>query len=109
MARQGVVSVLKDGKVALKVVAGCDGDRAKTLADVIRRDGRVLPVRDIYDIARSRGFGCEECLVVIGQDDEVFHQFDGRLPSPYRETFDDPLFNPRWDKGAADFVEVVSL
>lgn len=54
-------------------------------------------------MALENGCGCKECLVVMDSENIIFGG-DERMDSLYRETFDDPSFNPRWKIGTADIV-----
>lgn len=105
---QGVVSVVQGGAVRLKIIAGCDGMHADQVAAAIKRTGRVPTLEEAYRLASQHGFGSVEDRVVM---DEHGVKFDGdeELDPRYRQTFADPRFNPRWDHGTADFVEVVEL
>jgi hypothetical protein len=106
MATQAVVSVVRDGKVQVKAVCGCDGYYAEKLAQHIV-DGRTLNPRHVYKAAVDLHFGCERCLVVMSKDKEFFFGTMDLEPS-YRATFDQPEFNPRWHYGTADYVLVVN-
>jgi hypothetical protein len=104
MATQGIVSLVRDGHVVAKVIAGCNGQEAENLATAIRQSG-VQGAQEIYDLAISLHFGCEDCLVVMDRAGVVSGEMEiGEL---YSQTFDQPEFNPRWNIGIADFVEVV--
>jgi hypothetical protein len=107
MATQGIVSLVKNGAVALKCVAGCDGYNAPKVADWLREnpdaDGRA-----VYRACIDVGFGCRDCLVVLTPNFHVA-ECENDLSPLYRKTFLDPRFNPRWDCGLAAHVEVVSV
>lgn len=112
MGTQGVVSVVKGGKVVVKAIAGCNGMQAGRLAvfirDVIYQDRPPT----VYQMARQVRFGCADCLVVMGPKSvETRTQLsEDESSSPlYRRTFDDPQFNPRWERGTAEYVLVVDL
>lgn len=107
MATQGLISVVADDKVLMKIVAGCDGMFGYRVATQLRAQWPVTAER-AYEIAHEMQFGCRSCLVVLTKD-EQFDDCDSVLSPRYRETFDDPQFNPRWDHGTADFVEVVQV
>ncbi|QQR82597.1 hypothetical protein IPJ70_00590 [Candidatus Campbellbacteria bacterium] len=109
MATQGVVSVVKNGVVVLKVVAGCDGYNAALLGNTIRGMGIIPDAENAYDLAFKLRFGEVECLVAMDQRTEVFRGHDEIDSTRYRATFSDPRFNPRWEQGTADFVEVVEF
>ena len=107
MATQGIVSLVKNGAVVLKCVAGCDGYNATKVADWLREnpdtDGQ-----SAYEACRRMGFGCSDCLVIQTRNCHVWECEDDLSPL-YREKFLDPRFNPRWDCGLAAHVEVVSV
>lgn len=109
MSTQGLVTFVHNGQVVLKVVAGCNGQQAEAMADflrvlepdAIRGLGRV-----IYGEALRRHFGCRDCLVVLTPTGEI-SGFTETLPPRYRQTFNQPEFNPRWPQGTAAYVEVI--
>lgn len=81
----------------MKAVCGCGGHNVKKLSDEINKIKSVTK-EEMYKIALLVGFGCEKCLVVqdaVGVEksnpDDV-----GEL---YRQKFNDPNFNPRWECG----------
>lgn len=108
MATQGLVTIKVFGKVAMKIVAGIDGDKAKKVADAIRNQNPLPTAKEAYDLASNLGFGSEECLVVMTPTETVY-KYGDQLHRRYRDTFYQPEFNPRWEYGTADFVEVVEL
>jgi len=110
MATQGIVSVVVGDKTVAKAVAGSDGYNANLLAEVIRR-GHLTTPADIFDAAKRVGFGDAEVdLVVQGPDVNLF-EGDEDLSGLYldRTKFQDPRFNPRWEHGTADHVEIVKF
>lgn len=64
MGTQAVVSVVKDGKVQVKMVCGCNGFHAEKLAQHIMQS-RILDTYLIYATALKMQFGCERCLVAM--------------------------------------------
>ncbi|MBI5071848.1 hypothetical protein HZB93_03090 [Candidatus Falkowbacteria bacterium] len=92
----------------MKVVAGCDGQLAKKIAEELRA---AWPVNasQAHAIARKSGFGCANCLVVVTESGIVLCGENWDLPAIYRETFQQPDFNPRWRDGSVDFLEIVDL
>lgn len=107
MATQGLVSIVRDGKVQFKAVVGCDGMNAPELASLVR-EFPPETIADLYRLCSEAGFGCEDCLVLQSETGVVSECRDD--PGPlYREKFSDPRFNPRWKHGTADYVEVVEL
>ena len=107
MATQGIVSVREHDEVIMKVVAGSDGYNASKVATKLRGEWPVSAER-AYDIAIQEVFGSVHDLVVqtIGED---LYKGDDELNPRYRTTFADPNFNPRWEHGTADHVEIVDL
>lgn len=107
MATQGVVSIAKSGQTIIKAICGCNGYQAQELVNAVKgKHCDTLTLRSVYDAAREVAFGCRNCLVVMDQEEIIFN---GELPDLYRKTFDDPEFNPRWENGTADCVEVVEI
>lgn len=107
----GVVSIVVDGKVVMKLVTGHDGMFAPKVADDIRKLGRVPTVEEARAIALTHSFGCRECIVV-GTPDDPFNNEDMRVDREYGpryyETFSDPRANPRWEH-EAEYTEVIEL
>ena len=110
MATQGVVSLVSNQKVVLKVITGCDGDRAQQLADRLQ-NAWPMPAEAVHEVALEIGFGSEESLVVMTGEEVCYHGDEGReaLHSRYRGTFQNPRFNPRWVVGTADHVVVINI
>jgi hypothetical protein len=107
MATQGLVTIVSGGKVLMKIVTGSDGEFARSVANRIKKQWPLDTV-GAYAIAKRVGFGHEDDLVVIDQT-SVTYLGDGEVGSRYRETFDRPEFNPRWEFGTADHVIVISV
>ena len=107
MAIQGLVTVKSGNKVLMKVVAGSDGYNAQKVADVLKKMWQVTASK-ANQIADEIGFGCIECLVVMTEDDTVYHG-DEELHPRYRKTFQKPDFNPRWARGTADHVVIIDV
>jgi hypothetical protein len=110
MATQGLVSVVKDGQVILKAVTGSDGFLATKLAKIMK-ENNYYDARRVYDAALAIGFGSERNLVVIDQQGAIFDDGEDEVPPLYRETFNDPKFNPRWERGTVenDCLVVINL
>ena len=107
MGTQGIVSVVKDGEMLVKAVAGCDGYNAHALAQEIADCG-MNTVEEVFSAAQRLHFGSRESLVVQDSARDLYAG-DDELSSLYREKFKDPEFNPRWELGSADHVVVVDL
>lgn len=109
MATNGIVSVTVNSEVIAKAVAGCNGFNAPRLADHIRKNN-LRTAREIDNACRRVSFGCNDCRVIMDRNATITRS-DGNLPLPsrYRHTFDDPTFNPRWERGTAAYTEIVTL
>ena len=108
---QGLVAVIKDGKVVCKVIAGCNGGNARKVADYIAdnvKDLKFAKLDQIYDLASKLGFDSQGDLVVMDAV-EIFSKSKDQISDLYRAKFDDPQFNPRWEVGSANFTEIVTV
>jgi hypothetical protein len=103
----GLVSIIRDGKVILKVVVGCNGMNASDFADQLVASGnfKVFPA---VEIARAADFGCDDCLVAMDDMGEIEcgDLFPEDLGPLYFSKFQDPRFNPRWTCGLCEYTEV---
>lgn len=114
MSTNGVISVVnKENKVLLKIVTGCDGyNIAKTVAhlyEIIDNFEEIHDLEWLFKEILDTGFGCENCLVVMDHNGNYKVNDDESLEYLYMETFDNPAFNPRWEKGTAEYCLVVHL
>lgn len=107
MATQGIVSVRERDEVVMKVVAGSDGYNAPQVAARLQQEWPIDAER-AYDIAVEEVFGTTHNLVVLTLGKAVF-KGDEELDPRYAATFSDPNFNPRWEQGIADYVEIVDV
>jgi len=107
MATQGVLSVVRNGKVVAKLVTGSDGYQLPKLADIIRKNG-ISDVATIFASAVVLGVGSMGSLFVMGENNIITNS-DEEVPDAYRQTFSDPRWNPRWKLGTAEYVEVVEF
>lgn len=107
MATQGLVTVRVKGEVVMKIVTGCNGYVAGTLANFVRANWP-LTMDQAYDAALKLDFGNKDNLVVVTPDNIRFDSTEklGRL---YRSTFNQVEFNPRWKSGIPEYVEVIDL
>jgi hypothetical protein len=99
---------VKKGHTVIKIVCGCNGYNAEKLVKIIK-DIQPEKIQYIYKIALENRFGCRECLVVMDNENIVFKGGDEELGQLYRETFDNPSFNPRWNSGIADIVTILKI
>ena len=103
---QGLITVMINGSVAMKIVAGCNRNKATEVAKRIRALKKLPTAEEAYQIAEDESFGSEDCLVVMDDSKEV-HKTDEELDSRYRRTFHQPKFNPRWDCGSVErFIQI---
>lgn len=119
MATQRLLSIVsKEGKVLVKIVVGCEGYNIPKLKKLLRKEKALLDftVEDFINAAEESGCGCNNCLSIITPH-QVYLSDEGdfnndELPEDYklyRETFNDPKFNPRWEQGTADYVEILKI
>lgn len=114
MATQGIVSIIYNGKMLFKVVAGSDGYNAPKLVDWAKAYDGVMAAEVFYKAAIQVGFGHKTDLVVQASDgslifsDELSYEDFGGLYRDYSK-FLDPRFNPRWEIGTADHVAIVVI
>lgn len=116
MGTQAVISVTKDNRVQYKIVAGCNGQKAASLAEFLRFCLFPYHPEAVRAIARRMGLGCSDCLVVSYRDrnGNIGHLGEGQgsirdQNRLYEEKFDDPKFNPRWEAGTADRTFIVEV
>lgn len=107
MATQGLVTIKIKERVVMKVVAGCNGSKAKKVARQLRKVWPIT-IEEAYQLALKNSFGCVECLVVITTSNIKF-EGDDKVSRLYRSTFQKERFNPRWKQGTADLIVVVSI
>lgn len=105
---QGMVVVREDGKVVMKIVAGCEGMRAANVSADIKE---LWPVTiDVaYNVALANGFGCGDSLVVVTESDIRCDEVLEGLFEAYKVNFEDPNFNPRWECGLVDHLAVLDV
>jgi hypothetical protein len=106
MGTQGLVTIMSDKRVLMKVVAGCDGYNAKKLAVLIEKSWPVSK-EDAIKLAVKTKFGCPDCLVVITDQDT--QEGSEELGLLYFKTFQKPKFNPRWKHGTAPYTKVIKI
>jgi hypothetical protein len=107
MATQAIISLVKNGHTFIKIICGCDGYNSDKLVKIIK-DEQPDNIKDVYIMALEAGFGCKECLVVMDSENIVFDG-DEKVGQLYRETFDNPSFNPRWKMGIADIIVILKI
>lgn len=120
MGTQAILSIVHEGKVTTKVVAGCDGGNMwvlrDTVADYLGATGRKEVAKSrLFAWAHQVGLTCDQCLVIqtaptqIWNSDgaNVWGEFTCIERERWRDKFNDPAFNPRWDAGTAAFSFVI--
>jgi len=112
MGTQAVVSVVGPGrKTLLKVVVGCNGQQAYKFASAIpeleEMCSGTYDVNRVYGHALKLKFGCGACLVVMDGDDHANHGMEDELGPEYRENFENPEWNPRWERGDAEHTVII--
>ena len=115
MATQGLVSVIRDGSMLFKVVAGANGFRADEVAAWARLHSWQITAQALFEAAVEIGFGGRTSLVV--QDASGAMVFDKSAISEEdltglyldRGRFDDPRASPRSEVGTSEYVEIVEL
>ena len=115
MSTQGLISIVNKDNVLYKIVAGCNGmkinDLVKCIKTLYQIDKEKINTYYLYHMALNYNFGCKNCLVVFNENEletdnkELFH---GSFPL-FLKTFNDPNFNPRWEYGTADYVEIIDI
>lgn len=110
MATQGLLSIVNEkGDVIFKAVAGGNGFNVPAAAEHFRKSKAIKTLDYVFNVCSEKGM---ESLVVMdnrgGVKDDGILQGDP-LPELYESTFDQPRFNPRWERGTAAYVEVVKV
>lgn len=113
MATQGLISVVKKGAVIMKVVAGIDGQRIRLVTRELRKKWP-MTINEVYELALSKRFGNHETLVVMTEskilhESEIICRGDEETLDLYFKTFNQPNFNPRWESGTADHIEIIDV
>lgn len=123
MGTQAVVSVVSpEGTVIAKAVTGCNGREADRLATLAAErlsaaDRPQDTAKALLALAREAEYGCESCLVVQWADGFAMDAPDMLLDflsdeesvDRWKDRFQEPEFNPRWEYGTAEYVRVVTL
>ncbi len=104
----GIVSVIENGTMRLKIIAGCSGYNADNLAHLLKIECEVPSMETAYSFAEAVDFGCKDCLVVQSPTGHIFKGAD-ELGPLYREHFHDPQFNPRWERGNCGHLAIVEM
>lgn len=116
MATQGVLSVVVDGKVKVKVTIGHDGHELDKLVPWLKyhiTKDKSPNIGLIIFTANQVLDGNTDWMVVSDDEKDVCVYPDGQDELPlhprYRSTFNKPDFNPQWEQGTADYVKVIEI
>lgn len=114
MSTQGIVSVIIADIVTYKVITGSDGYNAPSVAKWIKENSADLSGQKIYDAAIKLNFGSKENLIVQTNNPNepiIGEKNKDELNPLYLNTskFENPRFNPRWEQGTSDYIELVYL
>jgi len=104
---QGLISILINGNVVMKIITGCDGRDVEKVAEEIRKTGQVPSLDKAYKIAKKH-FTDKESLVVLNQTTEKY-EGDDKISNLYRSTFNQATFNPRLESGEFEYLSIVNL
>jgi len=105
MATQGMLSIIEDGKVRLKVITGSDGYHIPKLKAWLIENPKAS--NDEIYLKSLELFSKYSLIVQTSSCDGLFDkdEIDG-LPPLYVEKFDIPDFNPRWKSGLVEHYAV---
>jgi hypothetical protein len=110
---EGMISILKDGMVHFKIVAGCNGHSVSEVAGGLRKlplnEYRAFNLRHL--IREYYRFGCDDCLIVSSRlgDDFIIHVPHANLQKYYWTKFDNLRFNPRRSSGEVAHLEIINM
>lgn len=117
MRSQGVLSVVQNGEVVLKALAGTNGFNIDKLKARIPHLNVKSPLQ-VYQASLEVGFGSENNLVVMatpcqqtvyGSDTIQTEIFDYEVFKRYWDTFQNPEWNPRETTGTAEHITVIEV
>lgn len=109
---QGMITIISRAtkQVLTKIVVGDNGMLINNVIKDIKAK-KVEPnnLQKFYELAKQNRFGCKDCLVIMDKNHEMFLGEDGdeELDERYRNTFNKPKFNPRWDCGEVEYLEML--
>ena len=92
------------GKVVTKIITGSDGYNIPALAHSLRN---TPPVGTGDLVNRCHDHGLDNCIIQLGSTTWIGDV--EYLPPLYKEKFDIPEFNPRWENGTAAYTEIVYI
>ena len=107
MASKGMISVVSEGNVVMKIITGCFGYNAYEVSKVLKKNWPIDIYR-AYDFALYLQFGATDSLVVMNENDIQYHGTD-KIKDNYRNTFNYPDFNPCWEDGDDNHVVIIEV
>lgn len=111
MATQGVLSIVVNGKVILKLVTGSNGYDIPKIAEEVKRK-RIVNIEDLKALCYEMDFTPPYLTIQSSPTDFWCIEEDTNLEDLnelFEIKFNEPEFNPRWSCGLADYVEVVEF
>jgi hypothetical protein len=111
MATNGLITIIKDGRVYRKITAGCNGRAAWLAAEAVAerfRQGHEPYLCQLARICITAGLGCDDCLVA---SDLQYHEGDVDKDFLQLEFahWNEPLFNSRWERGSAPYNALIII
>lgn len=92
--KRGLVSVMRDGQVFMKLIAHTGGENAAELARRLGRSVCLPTIEEAFREAETCGFGGVNGLVVVTRERDKHNLGIGhRVGDLYRNRFDDPHHN----------------
>lgn len=115
MATQGLLSITDKGQVTAKIITGSNGQCIPDLK-LWLLENRNAGNKEIFEIAKEL-FGVSSLILQSSPtnsmaDESIFDDANEVISKPeslYQSKFNDPIFNPRWDFGIADYTEVLEI
>lgn len=108
---QGIVSIMRDGVVLMKIVAGCNGEEAERVGKAVKEiwHEHKPSAEEVYQTAKNIGLGSTDCLVVATTTETIFKGENEDAPTTYQDTLQKPEWNPRWGQGTANHTIIVEV
>ena len=105
---------MKKGNVVFKCIACYKEENFEKLIKKIKKTPEYkLTSEYLFDLCNSFGFG-DESNLAIQSIESTFYKKGGdndqsRLNKLFRDPskFANPSFNPRWERGTADYVQII--
>lgn len=121
MGIAAVISVIHDGKVVLKIMSSCNGNRALSVVGALDSELRLyeaivinqepIDAKQVWDVADEFLLGCSDCLCVVTREQFVGPEDHDRPEDrqKHMKTFDDPKFNSCTDCDVSDVSIVITI